>query len=289
MSNSRKIHNKIRGVEGIQKITRAMELVAVNKMRKAREKVEKSRLYAKHAGKIIDNALCARMEYPNPHFEKREVKRVGIIIIATDRGLCGGLNVNLFKLAFKAIHEYQTLKIKIDLYLIGAKAKSFFKNLSSDIEIVTTRDLGSDSDPNIDEIINGMDIMVERFNNNKIDEIILFTNKFINAIRQEPIKTEILPISQINKSIKSPKWDYLYEPSAKYTLNALSVRYIDSQIYLSIMENFACEQAARILAMRNATDNADEIINDLKLSYNKLRQTAITQELSEIVSGAAAV
>lgn len=292
MSGSREIRTKIDSVKNTQKITSAMELVAASKMRKARERMEEARPYAHYALDIIHHLVCASMEYTHPYFQTREVKRVGIVIISTDRGLCGGLNINLFKEVLKSIKHYQEQKIKVDLCLIGSKAESFFKRLRQ-VDIVSVANF-NDGDT-ISSITGAVSVVVKAFDENKIDNLILFSNKFVNTIKQKPTKEQLLPIVNPKESaLKEDKsiamhWDYLYEPGAKSVLDILLVRYIESQVYCGMVENLACEQAARMLAMKNATDNAGDIINSLKLQYNKARQSMITQELAEIVSGAAAV
>ncbi len=291
MSGSREIRTKIHSVKNTQKITRAMELVAASKMRKARDRMEEARPYAVHAKNIIAHITRASMEYLHPYFQKREVKRAGIIVISTDRGLCGGLNINLFKAVIKAIQQYQTDKVEIDLCLIGVKAESFFKRLSG-VNVISAANF-HDGDDALASITGAVTVMIEAFDNGTIDELDLFSNKFVNTIRQEPTKEQLLPIAEMHdekaEENMAARWDYIYEPGAKRVLDVLLVRYIESQVYRGVVENLACEQAARMLAMKNATDNAGEIIDELKLKYNKARQAVITQELAEIVSGAAAV
>ncbi|WP_116963603.1 F0F1 ATP synthase subunit gamma [Fastidiosibacter lacustris] len=292
MSGSREIRTKINSVKNTQKITRAMELVAASKMRKARDRMEHARPYAHYALNIIHHVVRASMEYMHPYFQTREVKSVGMVIIATDRGLCGGLNINLFKEVLKSIKHYQQQKIEMDLCLIGLKAESFFKRLKG-VNVVSVANFhGGDT---FASITGAVSVMIKAFDENKIDSLLLFSNKFVNTIKQKPTRNQLLPIvkpekvSQVDEGSVSGHWDYLYEPDAKYVLDVLLVRYIESQVYRGVVENLACEQAARMLAMKNATDNAGEIIDSLKLQYNKARQAMITQELAEIVSGAAAV
>ncbi|WP_395947303.1 F0F1 ATP synthase subunit gamma [Caedibacter taeniospiralis] len=292
MSGSREIRTKINSVKNTQKITRAMELVAASKMRKARDRMEQARPYAHYALDIIHHVVRASMEYIHPYFQTRDVKRIGMVVISTDRGLCGGLNINLFKEVLKSIKQYQEQKIEVDLCLIGSKAESFFKRLRK-VNIVSVANF-HDGDT-VSTITGAISVMIKAFNDKKIDNLLLFSNKFVNTIKQRPTKEQLLPIVKPKESkVKEDKsmaghWDYLYEPGAKPVLDVLLVRYIESQVYCGVVENLACEQAARMLAMKNATDNAGDIINSLKLKYNKARQAMITQELAEIVSGAAAV
>lgn len=292
MSGSREIRTKINSVKNTQKITRAMELVAASKMRKARDRMEQARPYAHYALDIIHHVVRASMEYIHPYFQTRDVKRIGMVVISTDRGLCGGLNINLFKEVLKSIKQYQEQKIEVDLCLIGSKAESFFKRLRK-VNIVSVANF-HDGDT-VSTITGAISVMIKAFNDKQIDNLLLFSNKFVNTIKQRPTKEQLLPIVKPKESkVKEDKsmaghWDYLYEPGAKPVLDVLLVRYIESQVYCGVVENLACEQAARMLAMKNATDNAGDIINSLKLKYNKARQAMITQELAEIVSGAAAV
>ena len=291
MSGSREIRTKIHSVKNTQKITRAMELVAASKMRKARDRMEEARPYANYARNIIAHITRASMEYLHPYFQSRKKKRIGMIIISTDRGLCGGLNINLFKEVLKAIRAYQAKKIKVDLCLIGLKAEGFFKRLSG-VNVVSAANF-QEGDKAVEAITGAVTVMLEAFDNHKIDALELIGNKFMNTIKQKPNIEPLLPIGALHdenaEKATTHHWDYIYEPGAKSVLDVLLVRYIESQVYRSVVENLACEQAARMLAMKNATDNAGEIIDSLKLQYNKARQAMITQELAEIVSGAAAV
>ncbi len=270
-----------------------MELVAASKMRKARDRMEEARPYAHYARDIIAHATRASMEYAHPYFQKREIKRAGLIVVSTDRGLCGGLNINLFKEVLKTIRSYQQQKIDVDLCLIGAKAESFFKRLSG-VNIISVASF-QENQITISEVTGAVAVMIDAFDNNKIDALSLFSNSFVNTIKQKPTKEALLPIPNMHSDSSAPQtqskehWDYIYEPGAKRVLDVLLVRYVESQVYCGVVENMACEQAARMLAMKNATDNAGDIINSLKLQYNKARQAVITQELAEIVSGAAAV
>ena len=310
MSSSREIRSKISSVKNTQKITGAMELVAASKMRAARNRMEEVRPYAVYARAIIAHATKASIEYSHPYLNMRPVKRAGIVVVATDRGLCGGLNINLFKSVLNQVKQYKNDGVKVDLCLIGLKAESFFKRLA-DVNIVAVADFAGNKEARIEHIGGAVQVMFEAYDAKNIDEVILFSNEFVNTIRQKPRKQILLPISglhaetTVDESLKGSSglnlgahnsdkpiakhWDYIYEPDAQKVLDILFKRYVESQIYRGVVENLACEQAARMLAMKNATDNASDIIDSLKLEYNKARQAMITQELAEIVSGAAAV
>ncbi len=286
MATGREIRSKISSVKNTQKITRAMELVAASKMRKARDRMEEARPYADYARAIIAHVAKAKLEYLHPYFKSRPVEKVGIIIISTDRGLCGGLNINLFKEALKEINSLKAQNIEIQLTLIGAKAESFFKRLG--VQIISVTDHLGDK-PSVQDLIGSVKTMLDLYDEEKIDKLILFSNTFVNTIKQKPNNTQLLPVVADENKKLDYHWDYIYEPDAKSLLDLLLKRYIESQVYRGVVENLACEQASRMLAMKNATDNAGNVIEELNLAYNKARQAAITQELAEIVSGAAAV
>ena len=289
MSGAREILTKINSIKNIQKITRAMELVATNKMRKAFHQMENTRPYTLYAKNIINHIMQASMEYIHPYFKIRKVKKVGIVVISTDQGMCGSLNINLFKKVLKKIINYNNQEIKINLYLIGVQAKNFFKKLSN-VNIISLANFNED----YSIITDSVSALIEAFQNNKIDNLKIFSNRFVNTIKQRPKEIQLLPIINPeniikNLSKKTKYWDYIYEPEALKVLNILLFRYIESQISYRLIENFACEQSSRRLAMKNATDNANNIIKKLNLDYNKKRQDLITKELIEIVSGAEAV
>ncbi len=294
MPNSREIRAKISNVKGTQKITRAMEMVAASKMRKARQKMENARPYAEYIRRILLHATKAHMEYTHPYTQTRSIKKVGMIVVSTDRGLCGGLNINLFKQVLKAIEQYQRDNVQVELCVIGQKAQTFFNRIDS-INIISAADFSGDEATTKSQILGGLKVMTDQFDQKAIDALFLFGNTFINTIKQKPFQQQLLPVTQASLAVEetSPNkpyyWDYIYEPEAKVVLNKLFARYLESQVYHSVVENLACEQAARMLAMKNATDNAGEMIDSLNLQYNKARQAMITQELSEIVSGASAV
>jgi F-type H+-transporting ATPase subunit gamma len=288
LSGEKEIRNKIRSVKNMQKITSAMEKVAASKIRKAQQQMEASRPYAQRIRRVISHLSQANPDTRHPFLIEREVRRVGIIVISTDRGLCGGLNVNLFKTVIGEIAKWRDEKVEVDLALVGAKAVQFFRRLGGNV-VGTASHLGDR--PQVNDLIGSIKIMLDAYSDGKIDRLFLMHNEFISAMSQKPEVTTLLPVSEI--SIEGEElqehWDYIYEPEAGELLEDFLSRYIESQVYRGAVENFACEMAAKMVAMKSATDNAGEIIDKLQLVYNKARQAAITQEISEIVGGAAAV
>lgn len=284
MAIAKEIRARINSISSTKKITNAMQLIAASKLRKARDRVEASKPYAKRVTEVIEHLTTAHPEYHHVYLETRPIKRVGIIIIATDRGLCGGLNTHLFKKALQSIRAWNKENIEVDAVLIGHKAEVFFKNLPVNL-IAYAHHLGDA--PKIKDIFGSVQVMLQAFKNKQVDEVHLFHNEFVNTIRQAPEIKKLLPVTL--KKEKQRHWDYIYEPDAKSLLTLLLERYVESQVYQAVVENIACEHAARMMAMKNATDNANGVIRELKLVYNKARQAAITKELSEIVSGAEAV
>ncbi len=285
MATAKEIKGRIKSIESTKKITRAMELIAASKLRKARDRVEASKPYAARIIEVMEHLAGAHPEYRHPYLEARPIKRVGIIVIATDRGLCGGLNTHLFKKILQHVKAWNETGVAIDAALIGQKADLFFKNLPAQV-VAFAHHLGDA--PKIKDLIGSVRIMLDRFIAGEIDELYLFSNEFINTIKQSPRAQKLLPVS-LEKASKGQHWDYIYEPDAKSLLTLLLERYVESSVYQGMVENIACEQASRMMAMKNATDNASEVIHDLKLDYNKARQALITKELSEIVSGSNAV
>jgi len=284
MAIAKEIRLKILSVKNTKKITKAMEMVAASKMRKTQESMTRAIPYAKKILDVISHVALGHAEYRHPFIEKREVKRVGYILISTDRGLCGGLNSNLLKAAVEHMRGQIDQEIEIDLSLIGNKAMSFFKRVGGHI-IAHKSGLGDK--PNITDIIGVLKVMLDAYLNKHIDVLYLCSNQFVNSMRQNPIIQQILPIVPSEDKNLKHYWDYIYEPDeAPRILDKLFTRYLESQIYRAVVENIACEQAARMLAMRSATENAEELIDSLQLIYNKARQAAITRELSEIVAGA---
>ena len=286
MAIGKEIRTKITSIQSTQKITSAMEMVAASKMRKAQDRMELGKPYARRMRSVVGHIANAAPEYQHMYMEKREVKRVGYIVISTDRGLCGGLNTNLFKATIKSMKEWDSQGVEIDFSLVGAKAMAFFGSYGGNV-IAAIRDLGEE--PALADLIGGVKAMLDAYEEGKIDRLFLVSNGFVNTMTQEPAVEQLLPLEAEESDEMKHHWDYIYEPDAKELLEGLLTRYIESQVYQSVVENGACEQAARMLAMKNATENAGELIDDLQLIYNKARQAAITQELSEIVSGAAAI
>ncbi|KGK85622.1 MULTISPECIES: F0F1 ATP synthase subunit gamma [Pseudomonadaceae] len=288
MAGAKEIRSKIASIKSTQKITSAMEKVAVSKMRKAQQRMAASRPYAERIRQVIGHLANANPEYRHPFMVERPVKRVGYIVVSTDRGLCGGLNINLFKALIKSMKEWHDQRVEVDLCVIGNKGASFFRSFGGNV-VAAIGNLGEA--PSINDLIGSVKVMLDGFNEGRIDRLYLASNKFINTMTQKPTVDQLLPLAADASAepVKKGQWDYLYEPDAQQLLDALLVRFIESQVYQAVVENGAAEQAARMIAMKNATDNAGELIGDLQLVYNKARQAAITQEISEIVGGAAAV
>ncbi len=292
MSSTSEVRGKIASVKSTQKITSAMELVAASKMRKAQERMATSKPYATKMRKVIGHVSQAQSEFKHPYMTKREeIKRVGYIVVSTDRGLCGGLNVNLFRKLLTNMREWDQKGVKHDLCVFGRKAESFFKHFGGNV-IASTNQLGDA--PDINSLIGSVKVMLDQYDEGKIDMIYLAYNEFVNTMLQKPTIRELLPLEaqaeQETKTENKHYWDYIYEPdNAQELLTQLLTRYIESQVYQAVIENIACEQSARMVAMKNATDNAGDIIKELQLLYNKARQASITQEIAEICSGAAAV
>ncbi|MGD8176141.1 F0F1 ATP synthase subunit gamma [Marinimicrobium sp. ARAG 43.8] len=286
MAGAKEIRTQISSIKSTQKITSAMEMVAASKMRKAQERMERGKPYAQRMRAVVGHLANANPEYKNRFMEERDVKRVGYIIVSSDRGLCGGLNVNVFKAALKSMKPWSDQGVAVDLCLLGAKAAAFFNSHGGNV-IASTRDLGEA--PTVSDLIGSVKVMLDAFSEGKIDKLYLVSNEFVNTMTQQPEVQQLLPLVAEEDEKMQHHWDYLYEPDAEQLLDGLLVRYIESQVYQAVVENSACEMAARMVAMKSATDNAGDLITDLQLVYNKARQAAITQELSEIVGGAAAV
>ncbi len=286
MAVGKEIRVKIKSIQNTQKITRAMEMVAASKMRKAQERMHASRPYATKMRNVVGHLANAHPEYKHPFMEERDVKRVGVIVISSDRGLCGGLNSNMFKRTVASMKEWHDAGTEIDLCLIGSKAKTFFSRYGGNV-LAHTEQLGDK--PQLADLIGVVKVMLDAFDEKKIDQLYLVYNEFVNTMVQQPDVLQLLPVKADEDESLKHHWDYMYEPEAKDVLDALLTRYIESQVYQGVVENLACEQASRMVAMKSASDNAGDIITDLQLIFNKARQAAITQEISEIVSGAAAV
>ena len=288
MPSEKEIRTKIRSVKNMQKITSAMEMVAASKIRKAQAQMEASRPYADRIRRVIGHLSHANPDYKHPWLVEREVKRVGYIVISTDRGLCGGLNVNTFKTVIGELSQWQEQNVEVDLALVGAKAVQFFRRLGGNV-VGTATHLGDK--PQVNDLIGAIKIMLDAYSDGSVDRVFLVHNEFVSTMSQKPEVKTVLPVSAIDLGDETLQahWDYIYEPDAVDLLDDVLSRYIESQVYSGAVENFACEMAAKMIAMKSATDNAGEIIDKLQLDYNKARQAAITQEISEIVGGAAAV
>jgi F-type H+-transporting ATPase subunit gamma len=286
MASGKEIKGKIGSIKNTQKITSAMEMVAASKMKKAQDRMASSRPYAASIRSVIGHLANANLEYRHPYLEEREVKRVGYIVISTDRGLCGGLNTNEFKLVIKDAKKWRDQGVQVDFAALGSKACAFFNRFGGS---VVAAESGIGDAPTVKDIIGLVRIMLSAFNEGKIDRLFLVFNKFVNTMSQAPQIDQLLPLPKSDEKALQHRWDYIYEPDAKPILDRLLVRFVESQVYQGVVENSASEQAARMVAMKAATDNAGDIIEDLQLIYNKARQAAITQEISEIVAGAAAV
>jgi F-type H+-transporting ATPase subunit gamma len=286
MAATKEIRVKIASIKNTQKITKAMEMVAASKMRKAQERMRAARPYAEKLRNVIGHLRLANPDYKHPFLLDRPVKATGIIVIATDRGLAGGLNINLFKSALIAIKASQAKGEKIQLCLIGTKAVSFFRRLQLPIAATATH-LGDR--PQMSQLIGSIKVMLDQYRAGEIDRLILVHNVFVNTMSQKGTVSQLLPVEATDADKLQERWDYLYEPSAEELLDGILMRYVESQVYQGAVENVASEMAARMVAMKSATDNAGNLIAELQLIYNKARQAAITTELSEIVGGAAAV
>ncbi|MBN58298.1 MAG: F0F1 ATP synthase subunit gamma [Thalassolituus sp.] len=286
MAVGKEIKEQITSVKSTQKITSAMEKVAVSKMRRAQLRMQQSRPYADKIRDVIGHLANATSEYRHRYLQDRDVKRVGYIVVSSDRGLCGGLNNNMFKRLAQQAGEWKEKGVEVDYCAIGSKASLFFNSFGGNV-VASQSHLGDA--PELASLIGSVKVMLEAYDEGRIDRLYIIYNRFVNTMTQSPEAVQLLPLkAQKDEELKG-HWDYIYEPDAKEILEGLLVRYVESQVYQGVVENNACEQAARMLAMKNATDNAGNMITELNLLYNKARQAAITQEISEIVSGAAAV
>lgn len=286
MSGAKEIKSKIQSVQSTQKITNAMQMVAASKMRKAQDRMTASRPYAQNMYKVISHIAMGSLEYRHPYIDERDVKRVGYIVISTDRGLCGGLNVNLFKKVTADVAEWKEKGVDASFAVVGSKAAAFFHKFGGAVKAQVT---GLSDDVALQDLIGTVKVMLEAYDKGEIDRLYIVANRFVNTMKQDPTILQLLPLPKAENEELQHLWDYIYEPDAKELLDALMDRYIESLVYQGVVENQASEQAARMVAMKAATDNADNLIDDLSLVYNKARQAGITQELTEIVSGAAAV
>ncbi|BBI91016.1 F1 sector of membrane-bound ATP synthase, gamma subunit [Serratia symbiotica str. Tucson] len=287
MASAKEIRSKIGSVKNTQKITKAMEIVAASKMRKSQERMAASRPYAETIRKVIGHLALGNLEYQHPYLNERDVKRVGYLVVSTDRGLCGGLNINLFKKLLMEMKGWSEKGVETDLALIGSKAASFFGSVGGNTVAQVT---GMGDKPSLLDLIGPVKVMLQAYDAGRLDKLYIVSNKFVNTMSQEPQVVQLLPLPPADdEELKKTPWDYLYEPDPKVLLETLLRRYVESQVYQGVVENLASEQAARMVAMKAATDNGGSLIKELQLIYNKARQASITQELTEIVSGASAV
>jgi F-type H+-transporting ATPase subunit gamma len=286
MAGAKEIRTKIRSVQNTQKITRAMEMVAASKMRKAQERMQQARPYADKIRNVIQHARAAKLEYEHPFLVEREVRRVGFLVVTSDRGLCGGLNANLFRRLLREIDRCRSENLEMDFCAFGTKGSNWLKRFGVNLVAQATH-IGDA--PGVDQLIGTLKVMLDSYEAGRIDRLYFVYNRFVNSMTQSPVVEQLLPREPDQDTEVSHYWDYIYEPEAKEVLDALMLRYVESLVYQGVVENIASEQAARMVAMKSASDNATSLIDELQLMYNKARQAAITQELSEIVGGAAAV
>ncbi|APX94801.1 F0F1 ATP synthase subunit gamma [Halomonas sp. 1513] len=295
MAAAKEIRTQIGSIKNTQKITSAMEMVAASKMRKAQDLMKASHPYSRLIRDVVAHIADADMdpEDMHPYMVERSVERVGYIVVSTDRGLCGGLNVNLFKAVLKDAKAWRDQGAELEFCALGTKASTFFRNYGGNLVAAKS---GLGESPRVQDLIGSVKVMLEAYDEGRLDRLFVVYNEFVNTMTQQPVVRQLLPLSpdigeahDDEEQTRPGSWDYLYEPDAKVLLDRLLERFIESQVYQSVVENTACEQAARMIAMKSATDNAGGLIDDLQLVYNKARQAAITQEISEIVGGAAAV
>jgi|TARA_B000000475_G_scaffold175770_1_gene141393 F-type H+-transporting ATPase subunit gamma len=287
MANTKEVRKQIASIKSTQKITAAMEMVAASKIRKTQSEMQLGRPYSEKIKEVISHIATSSSEYSHPFYENREAKKACFIVVSSDKGLCGGLNINLFKNVIQKAAELNGKGVESSFALIGVKAANFFKAVGGNV-VANVQKLGDKPDP--DMLIGLTKTVLDLHKDNEIDQVYICSNKFVNTMTQQPGVQQLIPLPAIeDDGLTSTHWDYIYEPEAKELLEGLMTRYIESLIYHAVVENNACEQAAKMLAMKNATENAGDLIKELELLYNNVRQAAITQELSEIVGGAAAV
>jgi F-type H+-transporting ATPase subunit gamma len=287
MASGKEIRTQIKSIKNTQKITRAMEMVAASKMRKAQNRMREARPYAEKIRNVIGHLHFAHPEYKHPFMQKRDARRVGIVVVSSDRGLCGGLNTNVLKSAITEMQQWSDKGAEIDVCCIGSKGFASMKRIGAN---VVSHVGGLGDTPRIEELIGAIKIMLDSYIEGKLDRLYLVYNSFVNTMTQQSVSEQLLPLPESEEAEElKHHWDYIYEPDAKEVLNGLLTRYIESQIYHGVVENLASEQSSRMVAMKSASDNAGNMIDELTLRYNKARQAAITQEISEIVGGAAAV
>lgn len=286
MAGAKEIRSKIKSVKNTQKITRAMEKVAMSKMRKAQDRMAAARPYAEKIRRTLGHLAQANLEYKHPFTIEREVKRVAYLIVSSDRGLCGGLNMNVFRTVVREVREWRSKNVEVEFVLVGNKAISFFKRMGGKVN-ATASQLGDR--PHMEQLLGVIKVLTDAYREGQVDRVIVVSNQFINTMTQKPTAAQLLPLEAVQSEGLLEHWDYLYEPASTELLDDVLMRYVESQVYQAVIENVASEQSARMVAMKSASDNAGKIINQLQLAYNKARQANITKELAEIVGGAAAV
>jgi len=291
MAVGKEIRGKIKSVENTKKITKAMEMVAASKMRKAQDRMRAARPYSDKIRNIAANLATANPEYTHPFMAKAEgsaAKAVGFIVVTTDKGLCGGMNTNILRMVTQKSRELETAGNKIEAVAIGNKGLGFLNRVG--VKVIAHAIQIGDT-PHLDKLIGPVKVMLDQFQEGKLDAVYLCYTKFVNTMKQEPMVQQLLPLSadKLEGDKGNHSWDYIYEPEAQTVIDELLVRYVEALVYQAVAENLASEQSARMVAMKSASDNAGSVIGELKLIYNKTRQAAITKELSEIVAGAAAV
>ena len=287
MASGKEIRNKIKSVENTRKITKAMEMVAASKMRKAQDRMRASRPYGEKIRRVASNLAHALTEYKHPFLQTRTPKNVGIVLVTSDKGLCGGLNANVLRLVLSKMKAFDSEGVKFQATCVGNKGLGFMQRAGAKVvsQVVSLGDT-----PHLEKLIGPLKVQLDAYMNGEIDALYLGYTRFINTMKQEPVFEKVLPLADdVIKTEREPGWDYVYEPDAQVVIDDLLMRYVEALIYQAVAENMASEQSARMVAMKSASDNAKSVIGELKLVYNKARQAAITKELSEIVSGAAAV
>ena len=286
MAVGKEIKKKIGSVENTKKITSAMQMVAASKMRRTQERMREGKPYSEKIRAVIGHLANSNPEYRHVYMEPREISRIGYLVVSTDKGLCGGLNINLFRTLVRDMAEWHGKGIEIDLGLIGNKAAAFFRSIGGNV-IAAMNNVGED--PALADLIGGIKVMLDAYEEGKIDRLFIASNEFVNTMTQTPVIRQLLPLDPETDEGLKHRWDYIYEPDARQLIEGLVTRFVESQVYQAVVENGACEQAAKMVAMKSATENAEKLIDELTLIYNNARQAAITQEIAEIVGGAAAV
>ena len=286
MAVGREIKKKIGSVQNTQKITSAMQMVAASKMRRTQERMRQGKPYSEKIRSVIGHLANSNPEYKHTYMAPRDVKRIGYVVVSSDKGLCGGLNVNLFRALVRDMAEWHNQGIESDLGVIGNKASRFFRSIGGNV-LAELTDIGEV--PTLSSLIGGIRVMLDAYEAGQIDRLFIISNEFVNTMTQSPVTRQLLPLEPEQDDSYQHRWDYIYEPDARQLIEGLVTRFIESQVYQAVIENGACEQAAKMIAMKNATENAEKLIEELTLIYNNARQAAITQEIAEIVGGAAAV